>query len=425
MNATAPVRSPTPSSPQRSGRALHRPAVAGRPPPGPAARPRSASWPTSSSWPASGPSRPGSRVGHQFAHPDIDSALARRSLTEPTDGGVSRARPRDRPSRRPAPGPGPGRLGPDGGSAGPFSPSAPARPSSPRCSRRPTPARPPARTGPRSYSSAGLLAARPGRPGRRPLRRRPAPHRPDGGRRRSLFVGVAALVAVVTAVLNLDTAVVFLTPVLVVAARRRGSRRGAVPLPRGLHGQRRVPAPPRLQPHQPHRARRHRTSPAAPSPPSMLPAWVAAVRRRSGGPGRRLPAPPRDERDRRPAPAGRARGSASGWPASGRRRGHPRPQRRRVAVVVLGLGAAAVAIRLAQRRLRPGRALVDRRRARPGRALRPGRGLGHSAGRGPGRNGCSPTRRRGSRRPSARSPASCATTCRPASLLAARTVARP
>ena len=38
---------------------------------------------------------------------------------------------------------------------------------------------------------------------------------------RSLFVAAGALVAVVTAVLNLDTAVAFLTPVLVVAARRR------------------------------------------------------------------------------------------------------------------------------------------------------------------------------------------------------------
>ena len=37
----------------------------------------------------------------------------------------------------------------------------------------------------------------------------------------TLFVGAAALVAVVTALLNLDTAVAFLTPVLVVAARRR------------------------------------------------------------------------------------------------------------------------------------------------------------------------------------------------------------
>lgn len=38
---------------------------------------------------------------------------------------------------------------------------------------------------------------------------------------RSLYVGSAVLVALVTAVLNLDTAVAFLTPVLVVAARRR------------------------------------------------------------------------------------------------------------------------------------------------------------------------------------------------------------
>ena len=40
---------------------------------------------------------------------------------------------------------------------------------------------------------------------------------------RSLFLGACLAVAVVTAVLNLDTAVVFLTPVLVHAARRRGA----------------------------------------------------------------------------------------------------------------------------------------------------------------------------------------------------------
>lgn len=40
---------------------------------------------------------------------------------------------------------------------------------------------------------------------------------------RTLFAGAALLVAVVTAVLNLDTAVAFLTPVLVVAARRRAT----------------------------------------------------------------------------------------------------------------------------------------------------------------------------------------------------------
>lgn len=39
----------------------------------------------------------------------------------------------------------------------------------------------------------------------------------------SLFVGAAVLIALVTAVLNLDTAVAFLTPVVVVAARRRGT----------------------------------------------------------------------------------------------------------------------------------------------------------------------------------------------------------
>jgi len=40
---------------------------------------------------------------------------------------------------------------------------------------------------------------------------------------RSLFLGACLLVAIVTAVLNLDTAVAFLTPVVVVAARRRGT----------------------------------------------------------------------------------------------------------------------------------------------------------------------------------------------------------
>ena len=44
-----------------------------------------------------------------------------------------------------------------------------------------------------------------------------APLRP-----RALLVALLALVAVVTVVLNLDTSVVFLTPVLVHAARRRG-----------------------------------------------------------------------------------------------------------------------------------------------------------------------------------------------------------
>src|ERR1700693_2343856 len=39
---------------------------------------------------------------------------------------------------------------------------------------------------------------------------------------RSLLVALLGLVALVTAVLNLDTSVVFLTPVLVHAARRRG-----------------------------------------------------------------------------------------------------------------------------------------------------------------------------------------------------------
>ncbi len=42
-------------------------------------------------------------------------------------------------------------------------------------------------------------------------------------RRTALFVGSAAVVAVVTALLNLDTAVVFLTPILIYTARRHGT----------------------------------------------------------------------------------------------------------------------------------------------------------------------------------------------------------
>ncbi|HVY47024.1 MAG TPA: SLC13 family permease, partial [Minicystis sp.] len=44
------------------------------------------------------------------------------------------------------------------------------------------------------------------------------------GRAPVLFVSLMALVAVVTVVLNLDTSVAFLTPVLVFSARRRGVR---------------------------------------------------------------------------------------------------------------------------------------------------------------------------------------------------------
>jgi arsenical pump membrane protein len=51
-----------------------------------------------------------------------------------------------------------------------------------------------------------------------------------------LYVGSMALVAVVTAVLNLDTSVTFLTPVLVEAGRRRRDRSGAGPGPALLYG---------------------------------------------------------------------------------------------------------------------------------------------------------------------------------------------
>ncbi len=71
---------------------------------------------------------------------------------------------------------------------------------------------------------------------------------------RGLLRRLLALVAAVTAVLNLDTAVLFLTPVLVHAARRRGPRRAPVPLRRSLHGERRVLAAAGLEPDEPARA---------------------------------------------------------------------------------------------------------------------------------------------------------------------------
>ena len=79
-----------------------------------------------------------------------------------------------------------------------------------------------------------------------------------------LFGGAAVLVAGVTAVLNLDTAVVFLTPVLVYAARSRGSGAHSAPDPLHPRVERRKPAPSRLQPHQLDR----------PRPPPSVRWWV-------------------------------------------------------------------------------------------------------------------------------------------------------
>jgi hypothetical protein len=87
---------------------------------------------------------------------------------------------------------------------------------------------------------------------------------PGGGVR--LLAVLLLFEACVTAVLNLDTAVVFLTPVLLHAARRATpwSRRGAVSLRRRLHGELRLAASPRIEPDKPDRAR------AGPRPRSSL-----------------------------------------------------------------------------------------------------------------------------------------------------------
>ncbi len=87
------------------------------------------------------------------------------------------------------------------------------------------------RDGARLGGGAGLVAVRPGgraasgRAGgrrRRPVRRRGLPVGLAGAHRRDPVRRRRVVIAVVTALLNLDTSVVFLTPVLVHAARSRG-----------------------------------------------------------------------------------------------------------------------------------------------------------------------------------------------------------
>ncbi len=168
---------------------------------------------------------------------------------------------------------------------------------------------------------------------------------------RSLFAASAVLVAVVTAVLNLDTAVVFLTPVLVVAARRRGSDDApflylAVFLANGasllLPGSNLTNLIVLGGTHQSGRA----------FAAGMLPAWVAAsvavpavlavaFRRHLRTSG------PRPDRRARPRLGVGLAGIGAAVVVTLALSGAA------MAVVVLGLGAAAVAIRLAQRRLVP------------------------------------------------------------------------
>src|SRR6266700_1451566 len=71
---------------------------------------------------------------------------------------------------------------------------------------------------------------------------------------RSLLLALLALVAAVTAVLNLDTSVVFLTPVLVHAARRRGLDERPFLYGSVFMANSASLLLPRLQPHKPARA---------------------------------------------------------------------------------------------------------------------------------------------------------------------------
>src|SRR5437868_7907026 len=70
---------------------------------------------------------------------------------------------------------------------------------------------------------------------------------------RGLLLALLGLVAVVTAVLNLDTAVVFLTPVLVHAARRRRLDERPFLYGSALHGECNLAASPRLESDKPAR----------------------------------------------------------------------------------------------------------------------------------------------------------------------------
>jgi CBS domain-containing protein len=63
----------------------------------------------------------------------------------------------------------------------------------------------------------------------------------------SVFAGATLLVVVVTATLNLDTSVVFLTPVLIAAARQRGSGERPSPLRVAPPGQCQFAVSPRIQ----------------------------------------------------------------------------------------------------------------------------------------------------------------------------------
>ncbi len=168
---------------------------------------------------------------------------------------------------------------------------------------------------------------------------------------RSLFAASAVLVAVVTAVLNLDTAVVFLTPVLVVAARRRGADDApflylAVFLANGasllLPGSNLTNLIVLGGTHQSGRA----------FAAGMLPAWIAAsitvpvvlavaFRRhlRTGGPRPERRAKPRLGLGAAGVVAAVVATLALGGPA--------------LAVVVLGIGLAAIVVRVAQHRLVP------------------------------------------------------------------------
>jgi hypothetical protein len=71
----------------------------------------------------------------------------------------------------------------------------------------------------------------------------------------ALFGGAALTIAVVTALLNLDTSVAFLTPVLVHAARSRGQTRDSPADRMSASFQRLQPAAAWVEPHQSHRSR--------------------------------------------------------------------------------------------------------------------------------------------------------------------------
>ena len=241
-------------------------------------------------------------VGHPFAHPELDGAGGRagaRGLRPEGEHGTRRAAGPRSPARRRARGPDPlARVGPLVLAAGlgalvvavAWDPTAAGH----AAAQVWTPfvlvtgllllglvAR-----GDGLFDAAGAELARLARGGR------------------TLLVGAALLLAVVTAVLNLDTAVAFLTPVAGGGGPAPRDRRDCLSLPGRLPGQRRLAAAARLEPHQPDRPRppppgRRRLRPA------MLPAWIASVvtvwatvallhrRRLSAAAGGRPPTAPR------------------------------------------------------------------------------------------------------------------------------------